>query len=80
MRIGGVQMIKSEERNGKRETVIDGTGHDALIDLIYVLDAFVHSFRKVGIPDNAIEEQLVNCIAGGFKVADETNKGGEVNE
>lgn len=73
-------MIKSEEVNGQRCTEIQGAGHEALMDLMHLLSAFVMGYRHQAFTDDVIEKQLVNCIAGGFEIANKLHQGGNDNE
>ena len=73
-------MIKSEEVNGQRCTEIQGAGHEVLKDLMHLLGGFVTGYRSSGFTDDVIEEQLVNCIVGGFEIANKLHQGGNDNE
>lgn len=73
-------MIKSEEVHGQRCTEIQGDGREVLMDLMHLLGAFVTGYRTSGFTDDVIEKQLVNCIAGGFEIANKLHQGGTDNE
>ena len=73
-------MIKSKEVHGQRDTEIQGDGREVLMDLMHLLSAFVMGYRTSGVTDDVIEKQLVNCIAGGFEIANKLHQGGNDNE
>lgn len=52
------------------ETIIEGYGKDTLAELMKINCEFVKTFRKINIPEERIEKQLVNCVLGGFSMAD----------
>ena len=52
------------------ETTIEGCGYDTLAELMKINCEFVKAFRKLNIPEERIEKQLVNCVLGGFSMAD----------
>lgn len=68
-------MISSKEKNGQRRVEIVGEQDEVLIDYMHLIGGFIVGFRSHGIPDSAIEKQLVRCIAGGFAIADDLKKG-----
>lgn len=55
------------------ETTVTGNAYDTLAELMRINCEFVRAFRKNNIPEELIEKQLVNCVLGGFSMADEKN-------
>lgn len=62
-------MISSEAKNGERRIEIVGNTDEIFEDYMHLIGGFIVGFRSHGIPDDAIEKQLVRCIAGGFEIA-----------
>lgn len=56
------------------KTTIVGNGYDTLTELIRINCEFVQTMRKHKIPEELIEKQLVNCVLGGFSMADHCNE------
>lgn len=52
------------------ETTVTGTAYDTLTELIRINCEFVQAMRKHNVPEELIEKQLVNCVLGGFSMAD----------
>lgn len=64
------RIIKRDQTTTSFETTVEGTGYDTLAELMKINCEFVKAFRKINIPEELIEKQLVNCVLGGFSMAD----------
>lgn len=56
------------------ETTVTGNGYDTLAELMRINCEFVKAFRQNNIPEELIEKQLVNCVLGGFSMADHSKE------
>lgn len=56
------------------ETTVTGVAYDTLAELMRINCEFVKAFRQNNIPEELIEKQLVNCVLGGFSMADHSKE------
>ena len=64
------KIIKKDADITYFEIEIEGTGFDTLSELIRINAEFVKVMRRCKVPEEKIEKQLVNCVLGGFAMAD----------
>lgn len=62
------KMYHGDEDKFSFDVEITGASQDVLIELMKINAILIRNFRKVGITDEEISEQLVNCVAAGFKL------------
>ena len=63
-------MIQSDNFN----TEMKGSPKEILLDHIHIIGTIIVALRDLGASDETIEKQLVNCIAGGFEMAERIRK------
>lgn len=65
-----------KEPNNKSDFIfeIDGDTSDIVFEAININAALIKCWREHDVPDEEIEKQLVNCIIGGFDIADRRKK------
>jgi len=66
-------VIKCEMHQDDQERIgfdyeIEGNSEDVLIELMKINGVLIRNFQKLGITDEEIEKQLVNCIVAGFEI------------
>lgn len=64
------KIIGRDENKTYFETTVTGIAYDTLAELMRINCEFVKAFRQNNIPEELIEKQLVNCVLGGFSMAD----------
>lgn len=61
------KMYQDDQERISFDVEITGGAEDVLIELMKINGMLIRNFQKIGIPDELIEKQLVNCIVAGFK-------------
>lgn len=61
------KLYRGDEDKFSFDVEITGASEDILVELMKINAILIRSFRKVGIADEEIEQQLVNCIVAGFE-------------
>lgn len=61
------KLYRGDEDKFSFDVEITGASEDILIELMKINAILIRNFRKVGIADEEIGQQLVNCIVAGFE-------------
>ena len=64
------EIIKKDANRTYFKTTIVGNGFDTLSELMRINSEFVMTLRKHKVPEGLIEKKLVDCVHGGFAMAD----------
>lgn len=62
------KLYEDDQNRISFDAEVVGNFEDVLIELMKINGMLIENFRKIGIPDELIEKQLVNCIAAGFEI------------
>lgn len=61
------KLYHGDEDKFSFDVEITGASEDILIELMKINAILIRNFRKVGIADEEIGQQLVDCIVAGFE-------------
>ena len=61
------KLYHEDEDKFSFDVEITGASEDILVELMKINAILIRNFRKFGISDEEIEQQLVNCIVAGFE-------------
>ena len=63
------KMYRKDEDEVIFDVEIVGVSEDVLIEMMKINSVLIKKFRDCGIPEEEIREQLIDCIAGGYELA-----------
>lgn len=61
------KLYRGDEDKFGFDVEITGASEDILVELMKINAILIRNFRKVGIADEEIGQQLVDCIVAGFE-------------
>ncbi len=65
------RIYHKDQAKASFDVEIEGLSEDVLIEMMKINSVLIRQFRECGISDKEIGEQLVDCIVGGFGLANQ---------